>query len=228
MCGGRAGFFWIASATKRTLARWRGHPTKSLRHPWEFTVGTCSITFFVWRKGFGLARSTTIAPSEPATGELGGQIQSDGQFLRRGKILALHGCRGATLLRCRSPFYLCFEHVGNLGAYRIPSETGLLIPSGFTSVTLGPTASTSPMMCASRESRRFENRNRFRSRHGAESGERFRRTVWGRRGSGGKSPPDWRRPPTRKGSQFCFVQPSRNGSSGVPSKLGGFFCEQND
>ena len=33
---------------------------------------------------------------------------------------------GANLLHCRSPFYLCFEHVDNLGAYRIPSETGLL------------------------------------------------------------------------------------------------------
>jgi hypothetical protein len=26
-------------------------------------------------------------------------------------------------------YLLCFEHVDNLGAYRIPSETGLLIPS---------------------------------------------------------------------------------------------------
>jgi hypothetical protein len=26
-------------------------------------------------------------------------------------------------------FYLCFEHVDNLGAYSIPPETGLLIPS---------------------------------------------------------------------------------------------------
>src|ERR1700693_6413931 len=30
---------------------------------------------------------------------------------------------GANLLHCRSPFYLCFEHVDNLGAYSIPSET---------------------------------------------------------------------------------------------------------
>src|SRR5450432_1780663 len=36
-----------------------------------------------------------------------------------------------TLLHCRSPFYLCLEHVDNLGAYSIPSETGLLIPSGY-------------------------------------------------------------------------------------------------
>ncbi|MGC2195409.1 MAG: hypothetical protein WA628_12100, partial [Terriglobales bacterium] len=36
---------------------------------------------------------------------------------------------GANLLHCRSPFYLCLEHVDNLGAYRIPPETGLLIPS---------------------------------------------------------------------------------------------------
>ncbi|MFZ3188548.1 MAG: hypothetical protein WB523_03535, partial [Candidatus Sulfotelmatobacter sp.] len=44
---------------------------------------------------------------------------------------ALLHCRGANLLHCRSPLSLCFEHVDNLGAYRIPSETGLLIPSGF-------------------------------------------------------------------------------------------------
>jgi uncharacterized protein YdhG (YjbR/CyaY superfamily) len=29
------------------------------------------------------------------------------------------------------PYLLCFEHVDNLGAYSIPSETGLLIPSGY-------------------------------------------------------------------------------------------------
>src|SRR5690349_20069156 len=28
-------------------------------------------------------------------------------------------------------YLLCFEHVDNLGAYSIPSETGLLIPSDF-------------------------------------------------------------------------------------------------
>jgi hypothetical protein len=28
-------------------------------------------------------------------------------------------------------YRLCFEHVDNLGAYSIPSETGLLIPSDF-------------------------------------------------------------------------------------------------
>jgi hypothetical protein len=39
---------------------------------------------------------------------------------------------GATLLHCRSPFYLCFEHVDNLGAYTASRpETGLLIPSGY-------------------------------------------------------------------------------------------------
>ncbi|HWY55395.1 MAG TPA: hypothetical protein VNZ03_13075, partial [Terriglobales bacterium] len=47
-------------------------------------------------------------------------------------------CRyDANLLHCRSPFYLCFEHVDNLGAYRIPPETGLLIPSGFDSYDSG-------------------------------------------------------------------------------------------
>src|SRR5271169_5416084 len=58
------------------------------------------------------------------------QIQSNGQFPLR-NIPALRCCSGASLLHCRSPFYLCFEHVDNLGAYSIPSETGLLIPSGF-------------------------------------------------------------------------------------------------
>ncbi|HSZ62228.1 MAG TPA: hypothetical protein VK828_10545, partial [Terriglobales bacterium] len=42
-------------------------------------------------------------------------------------------CRyGANLLHCRSPFYLCFEHVDNLGAYTASRpETGLLLPSAF-------------------------------------------------------------------------------------------------
>src|SRR6201988_1636842 len=57
------------------------------------------------------------------------QIQSDGQFLLR-NIPALPACYGANLLHCRSPFYLCFEHVDNLGAYTASRpETGLLIPS---------------------------------------------------------------------------------------------------
>ncbi|MGA6987850.1 MAG: hypothetical protein WBZ01_17460 [Terriglobales bacterium] len=30
-------------------------------------------------------------------------------------------------------YLLCFEHVDHLGAYSIPSETGLLIPSDFSS-----------------------------------------------------------------------------------------------
>src|ERR1700676_3335314 len=58
------------------------------------------------------------------------QIQSNGQFLLR-NIPALRCCSGANLLHCRSPFYLCLEHVDNLGAYSIPPETGLLIPSVF-------------------------------------------------------------------------------------------------
>src|SRR5207302_8464084 len=41
--------------------------------------------------------------------------------------------RGANLLHCRSPFYLCLEHVDNLGAYTASRpETGLLIPSDNT------------------------------------------------------------------------------------------------
>src|SRR5207248_10494152 len=59
------------------------------------------------------------------------QIQSNGQFLL-GNIPALFGCRGANLFHCRSPFYLCFEHVDNLGAYTASRpETGLLISSDF-------------------------------------------------------------------------------------------------
>src|SRR5262249_7368649 len=58
------------------------------------------------------------------------QIQSDRQFLLHGKIPALLRRCSATLLHCRSPFYLCFEHVDNLGAYTASRpETGLLIPS---------------------------------------------------------------------------------------------------
>src|SRR5438309_12114477 len=48
------------------------------------------------------------------------QIQSKGQFLLR-NIPALRRWSDANLLHCRSPFYLCFEHVDNLGAYSIPS-----------------------------------------------------------------------------------------------------------
>ena len=48
------------------------------------------------------------------------QVQSDRQ-LRLRKISALLHCYAANLLHCRSPFYLCFEHVDNLGAYSIPS-----------------------------------------------------------------------------------------------------------
>ncbi len=47
------------------------------------------------------------------------QIQSNGQFLLR-NIPALLCRYGANLLHCRSPFYLCLEHVDNLGAYSIP------------------------------------------------------------------------------------------------------------
>src|SRR5947209_19144808 len=59
------------------------------------------------------------------------QIQSDGQFLLR-NIPALRCRSDANLLHFRSPFYLCFERVDNLGAYTASRpETGLLIPSAF-------------------------------------------------------------------------------------------------
>src|ERR1700730_4437750 len=67
------------------------------------------------------------------------QIQSNGQFLLR-NIPALHCCSGANLLHCRSPFYLCLEHVDNLGAYTASRpETGLLIPSVAVKNSLGRT-----------------------------------------------------------------------------------------
>jgi len=63
------------------------------------------------------------------------QIESNGQFLLRDFPARL--CRyGANLLHCRSPFYLCFEHVDNLGAYSIPPETGLLISSEYKGVLI--------------------------------------------------------------------------------------------
>jgi hypothetical protein len=53
------------------------------------------------------------------------QIQSDRQFLFE-EILALLRRYSANLLHCRSPFYLCLEHVDNLGAYTASRpETGL-------------------------------------------------------------------------------------------------------
>jgi hypothetical protein len=41
-------------------------------------------------------------------------------------------------------YLLCFEHVDNLGAYSIPSETGLLIPSVYDSYNSGRTRKLSP------------------------------------------------------------------------------------
>src|SRR4051812_873182 len=57
------------------------------------------------------------------------QIQPDRELLLRKNPARLRG-RGANLLHRRSPFYLCFEHVDNLGAYTASrSETALLISS---------------------------------------------------------------------------------------------------
>ena len=59
------------------------------------------------------------------------QIQSNGQFLLR-NIPAVRCCSGANLTSLPVSFYLCFEHVDNLGAYTASRpETGLLIPSDF-------------------------------------------------------------------------------------------------
>src|SRR5579864_5794731 len=70
------------------------------------------------------------------------QIKSDGQCLSE-KISTLLGHCGANLLHCRSPFYLCLEHVDNLGAYTASRpETGLLISSVCDSLRLLPAAAT--------------------------------------------------------------------------------------
>src|SRR5437763_15464027 len=77
------------------------------------------------------------------------QIQSDGQFLLR-NIAALRCRSDANLLHCRSPFYLCFEHVDNLGAYTASRpETGLLIPSGFVNNAAGYRSVAAPFSSGS-------------------------------------------------------------------------------
>ena len=47
---GRAVFFWIVSAMKRTVGHSRIQPQESPHRRWVRTIGTCSITFSVWRK----------------------------------------------------------------------------------------------------------------------------------------------------------------------------------
>src|SRR5215469_15394836 len=44
-------------------------------------------------------------------------------------------------------YLLCFKHVDNLGAYSIPSETGLLIPSGFDNNDAGNATSNPRTEC---------------------------------------------------------------------------------
>jgi len=47
-----------------------------------------------------------------------------------GKFLLCFAVAVLTFFIAGLLYLLCFEHVDNLGAYSIPSETGLLIPSG--------------------------------------------------------------------------------------------------
>jgi len=64
------------------------------------------------------------------------QVQPDRQFLLS-KIFALL-CFASTVLTffiAAFLYLLRFERVDNLGAYRIPPETGLLIPSDFAQLT---------------------------------------------------------------------------------------------
>jgi hypothetical protein len=53
--------------------------------------------------------------------------------LAREKILLCFLIAVLTFFIAGLLYLLCFKHVDNLGAYSIPSETGLLIPSGFDS-----------------------------------------------------------------------------------------------
>ena len=58
------------------------------------------------------------------------QVQPDRQFLLS-KILVCFVAAVLTFFIAGLLYLLCFEHVDNLGAYSIPSETGLLIPSDY-------------------------------------------------------------------------------------------------
>ena len=58
------------------------------------------------------------------------QIESDGQ-LRLRKIFVVFTAAVLTSFIAGLLYLLCLEHVDNLGAYSIPPETGLLIPSVF-------------------------------------------------------------------------------------------------
>jgi hypothetical protein len=58
------------------------------------------------------------------------QVQTDRQLVF-GKIPDLLRAAVLPFVIAGLLYLLCFEHVDNLGAYSIPSETGLLIPSDY-------------------------------------------------------------------------------------------------
>jgi hypothetical protein len=71
------------------------------------------------------------------------QIQTNRQLLLC-KIPRLPCLYGANLLHSVSFISCAFERVDNLGAYSIPSETGLLIPSGCDSYRVTSESRTDP------------------------------------------------------------------------------------
>src|SRR5579863_4474675 len=90
---------------------------------------TSCNTFAVVRTRYSSCIRPAIQHTRP--GVAIAQIESDGQLLLRNIPALLRRC-GANLLHCRSPFYLCLEHVDNLGAYTASRpETGLLISSDY-------------------------------------------------------------------------------------------------
>jgi hypothetical protein len=60
---------------------------------------------------------------------------------------------GVSLLHCRSPYLERLERVDNLGAYRIPPETGLLIPSVMNFSSASPWESVDDTDALSHENR---------------------------------------------------------------------------
>jgi len=77
-------------------------------------------------RAFAVVRTRCSCRIWPASSSMQYQLlrsprsNPNGQCLLR-KIPALLRRNGANLFHCRSPFYLCLEHVDNLGAYSIPS-----------------------------------------------------------------------------------------------------------
>jgi hypothetical protein len=85
---------------------------------------------FVVVPSFCSSRTSPTSSSRAVPTRSIAQVQPDGQFLLAKILRHLFHCT-ANLLHCRSPLSIscASKRVDNLGAYSIPSESGLLIPS---------------------------------------------------------------------------------------------------